>query len=107
MENVVFDRNATHHVTPRTGVLIYYIGSKLGYTDEWLSGRRQNFKNQINWIYSKGANMHILNKIAEILVNKRLPYSYSTKRDHCHDKCASNRNENATLLRWKAFILVP
>ena len=79
---MVLDRNSTHDVTPEIRVLIYYVGSKLGYkTNDGLEGERTSKAKSIGSIINKGTYLHILNKIAEILEEQK-PYSYSTKRDH-------------------------
>ena len=50
-ETLVLDRNARHHVTPRIRVLIYKIGSKLGYkTNGRPEGERTSKTKSIGFI---------------------------------------------------------
>ena len=76
-------------------VLMYYIGSKLSYkTNGCPEGERTSTTKSIGFII----------KICIYSTNCRnsceqKTYSYRIKRDHWHNKYASNRNENAFQLR--------
>ena len=99
--------NSTHDVTPEIRVLIYYVGSKLGYkTNDGLEGERTSKAKSIGSIIK----VHICiysTKLQKFLENKRLTLIVQREIIDMINmlRTVMKTLSNYTLLRWKASIV--
>ena len=81
---------------------------KFGLKDKRLSGRRENFKNLINWFYSKGTYLRKLTKLVKFLQNSCEQHTLKAQRANNINvlRTVMKTLSNNTLLRWKALIVL-